>query len=78
MEAEALRKGSGGREGTAMGMLLTFAPSKAAKPRPRPTAGTSASIIIFPGIRYERPVVRDLIGQILTKPELSKPGPVQY
>lgn len=61
-----------------MGMLLSFAPSqKAAKPRPKPSAGGTASIIIFPGIRYERPGALDRLGQML-KPDLSKPGPVQY
>jgi hypothetical protein len=39
-----------------MGMLLSFRPLKAAKPKTqsKPAAGATASIIIFPGIRYER------------------------
>jgi hypothetical protein len=61
-----------------MGMLLTFTPPKAAKPRPKPSAGTTASIIIFPGIRYERPGVPSLIGAVLAKPDLPKPGPARY
>jgi hypothetical protein len=60
-----------------MGMLLTFTPQKTAKPRPKPSSGT-ASIIIFPGIRYEKSSAIERIGQILARPELSKPGPVQY
>ena len=60
-----------------MGMLLTFAPSKTAKPKPRPNAGT-ASIIIFPGIRYERSAALDRAARNLAKPELTKPKPVQY
>ena len=61
-----------------MGMLLSFSPHKATKPRPKPSSGTTASIIIFPGVRYERPKALDRIGQMLIKPDLQKPGPVQY
>ena len=64
-----------------MGMLLSFAPPKAAKakPRPKPAAGTTASVIIFPGIRYERQRVLGPVGQVrAVAPDLSKPGPVQY
>ena len=63
-----------------MGMLLSFRPLKAAKPKPRskPAQGTTASIIIFPGIRYERPKVVERIGQMLTKADLPRPEPVQY
>lgn len=61
-----------------MGLLLNFTPQKAAKQRPKPSAGATASIIIFPGIRYERPTALDRIGPILVKPGLPKPGPVQY
>jgi hypothetical protein len=57
-----------------MGMLLSFSPIKPAKSRPKPSSGTSASIIIFPGIRYERQNVLDRIGQIIAKSELPKPG----
>lgn len=61
-----------------MGMLLTFTPLKAAKPRPKPNSGTTASIIIFPGIRYERGSPLERFGQMLAKPELAKTEPVQY
>jgi hypothetical protein len=63
-----------------MGMLLSFQPPKAAKPKPKLklAQGTTASIIIFPGIRYERPKVVGRIGQILTRSDLPRPGPVQY
>ena len=61
-----------------MGRLLSFRPLKAAKPKPKPAQGATASIIIFPGIRYERPKVVGRIGQILTKSDLPHPEPVQY
>jgi hypothetical protein len=61
-----------------MGMLLSFSPVKSAKPRPKPSSGTTASIIIFPGIRYERQSGLDRIGQIMAKSKLPKPGPVRY
>jgi hypothetical protein len=63
-----------------MGMLLSFRPLKAAKPktRSRPAQGATASIIIFPGIRYERQKVVERIGQILTKSDLPHAEPVQY
>ena len=63
-----------------MGMLLSFRPLKAAKPKSksRPAQGATASIIIFPGIRYERPKVVERIGKILTKSDLPHPEPVQY
>ena len=63
-----------------MGMLLSFRPLKAAKPKSKskPAQGASASIIIFPGIRYERQRVVERIGQILTKSDLPHPEPVQY
>ena len=57
-----------------MGMLLSFAPPRAAKPRQKPRPGSSASIIIFPGIRYERLNALDRLGQMMAKPELHKPG----
>jgi hypothetical protein len=61
-----------------MGMLLDFAPQKPAKPRPKPSSDTTALIIIFPGIRYERSSALDRVSPILVKPKLPKPGPVQY
>jgi hypothetical protein len=60
-----------------MGMLLSFSPHKPVKPRPKPDSGT-ASIIIFPGIRYERPSALDRLAKMPVKAELPKPGPVQY
>lgn len=38
-----------------MGMVLSFVPRAAASSRPQPSAGTPAAVIIFPGVRYERP-----------------------
>ena len=64
-----------------MGMLLSFAPPKAPRPKPgpKPGAGTTASIIIFPGIRYERQKTLAPTGQIRPgERDLPKPGPVQY
>lgn len=37
-----------------MGSVLSFAPREAATVRKPPAAGATASIVIFPGIRYER------------------------
>lgn len=64
-----------------MGLLLSFAPPKTAKPKPgsKPAAGTTASIIIFPGIRYERQKIVGYAGQSrAAAPELPAPKPVQY
>jgi hypothetical protein len=38
-----------------MGSLLSFAPRSAATTRKPIAPGTTASVIIFPGVRYERP-----------------------
>jgi len=38
-----------------MGNLLSFAPRSAATTRKPIEAGATASVIIFPGVRYERP-----------------------
>ncbi len=61
-----------------MGMLLSFAPAKIAKPRPKQKSGTSASIIIFPGVRYERVNPLDMMSKVRKTPDLPLPGPVQY
>lgn len=61
-----------------MGMLLTFQPRGAAKPRPKPNGEATASIIIFPGVRYEPSGALERLGKILVPPDLPKPGPVQY
>lgn len=37
-----------------MGMLLSFVPKTPAPGRPMNMVGIEASIIIFPGVRYER------------------------
>ncbi len=37
-----------------MGHVLAFVPRNAATSRKEPAAGVTASIVIFPGIRYER------------------------
>jgi hypothetical protein len=56
MNMEALRGCSGlDREEIAvMGSVLAFAPRDAATSRKPLAAGDTASIVIFPGIRYER------------------------
>jgi hypothetical protein len=61
-----------------MGRLLVFAPQRTAKPRPKLALGTTASIIIFPGVRYERSSPFDRVGQFKGKPGVQKPGPVQF
>ncbi|MEW9806827.1 hypothetical protein [Mesorhizobium marinum] len=38
-----------------MGSVLAFAPRDAAPTKKPPAAGATASIVIFPGVRYERP-----------------------
>ncbi len=38
-----------------MGSVLSFAPRNAAMSRKPTDPGTTASVVIFPGIRYERP-----------------------
>lgn len=38
-----------------MGSVLAFAPRDAATAKKPIVGGTTASIVIFPGIRYERP-----------------------
>jgi hypothetical protein len=68
------------QRGTAMGMLLSFAPLKTAKAKPRskPAAGATASIIIFPGIRYERQKVTAPMKQMRAAPDLPNSAPIQY
>jgi hypothetical protein len=61
-----------------MGRLLVFTPHMAAKPRPKPALGATASIIIFPGVRYEQASVYERAGVRRGKPALPKPGPAQY
>jgi hypothetical protein len=62
-----------------MGMLLSFRPLKAARPKtgPKPAAGATASIIIFPGIRYER---QKPVGKAVKvrAANAERPAPVQY
>jgi hypothetical protein len=67
MDEEALRGCSGQteRESPVMGMVVSFSPRNAALARKPLPAGTSGSVVIFPGIRYERassisPVDEDL------------------
>ncbi len=38
-----------------MGSLLSFAPRSAATTRKPVATGSTATVIIFPGVRYERP-----------------------
>lgn len=37
-----------------MGSIVTFVPRNAGVPQAPRTVGSSASIVIFPGVRYER------------------------
>lgn len=57
MKAEALRgcSGQAERESPVMGSVLSFAPRNAATSRKPIDPGATASVVIFPGIRYERP-----------------------
>jgi hypothetical protein len=56
MNTEALRgcSGSSREEIAVMGSVVAFAPRDAATVRKPLAAGDTASIVIFPGIRYER------------------------
>ncbi len=58
-----------------MGSVLAFAPRVAATVRKPLAAGDTASIVIFPGIRYERhqPEPRQATGRAETTRD--KPGP---
>lgn len=52
-------------------MLLSFVPRTLAPSRPLDLAGIEASIIIFPGVRYERPGNPPSVNQ---KPVTSEMG----
>jgi hypothetical protein len=56
MKTEALRgcSGSSREEIAVMGSVLAFQPREAASIKKPLAAGATASIVIFPGIRYER------------------------
>ena len=62
-----------------MGSVLSFAPRNAAASRKQTAAGTTASVVIFPGIRYERPKpsgpVDDAAGTNRSDPRRDKPLP---
>lgn len=45
-----------------MGSILSFVPRKAATGQSRPPAGLVASVIIFPGVRYERRAMIEATG----------------
>ena len=65
-----------------MGTILSFGPRGAAIKQTRPPLSGAASIIIFPGVRYERPSAAEPKGSIMTgvgKPGGRKPArPVTY
>jgi hypothetical protein len=56
-----------------MGRILSFTPRNAAPNRPPPNLAAPAAVIIFPGVRYEKPV--DGGPADPTRPSLSKPAP---
>lgn len=58
-----------------MGSVLAFAPRVAATVRKPLAAGDTASIVIFPGIRYERhqPEPRQAGGHAETKRDKPRP-----
>lgn len=45
-----------------MGSILSFVPRKAATGQSRQPAGSAASVIIFPGVRYERRAMIEATG----------------
>jgi len=65
MEKEALRSCSGHteRETRVMGSILSFVPRKAASRPAGQPAQVPASIIIFPGVRYERCAVAGAVDE---------------
>lgn len=76
MKEEALRGCSGSiREGIAvMGSVLSFAPRDVANIRkPAMAAGATASIVIFPGVRYERSEGHIDAGQATVEKKSDKP-----
>jgi hypothetical protein len=62
-----------------MGRILSFMPRPAANNRPPRNAGMPAAVIIFPGVRYERPLGADARAGNLAAgkpaPSLTKPAP---
>jgi hypothetical protein len=78
MDVEALRgcSGSSREEIAVMGSVLAFAPRDAASVRKPHPAGDTASIVIFPGIRYERhePEAREAtVGRAKTTQDKPQP-----
>lgn len=57
-----------------MGSIVSFVQKKAGASRPGPAAGAPATVIIFPGVRYER---REAQGTVprpgLSLPQRTKP-----
>jgi hypothetical protein len=62
-----------------MGSVLSFAPRNAASSRKQIAAGSTASVVIFPGIRYEHPKssgpVDDAAGTNRSDTRRDKPSP---
>ena len=62
-----------------MGSIVSFQPRRAASRRKPAGAAATGSIIIFPGVRYERPVAAagglPAARQALTGPMAGKPAP---
>jgi hypothetical protein len=57
-----------------MATILSFTPRNASVPRPPPAIGTESSVIIFPGVRYERPNEADARGKgAVPAPEPAAP-----
>jgi hypothetical protein len=75
-----LLRSSRERKREAMGTILSFVPRKAAKARPEASYGATASIIIFPGVRYERMNVSDDSKSVLVERSDRRPksGPSHH
>jgi hypothetical protein len=62
-----------------MGSVLSFAPRNAATSRKQIAAGATGSVVIFPGIRYERPKTNapadDTASLNRSDPRRDKPAP---
>ena len=62
-----------------MATILSFTPRTVSASRPPPSIGDAASVIIFPGVRYERPNDADVRkkavdGARVSVTEPSRPG----
>jgi hypothetical protein len=67
------------RESPVMGSVVSFSPRNAAVTRNPPPPGTTGSVVIFPGIRYERATSLEPVDKAgranAAEPRRDKPAP---